>query len=57
MTYAMLLQILEEAEQRRDHPAWPADVRQRSAETVALCEERMQREGISRAQLVTLARA
>jgi len=51
MTYQMLYQILIEAEQRRDDARYPQDVRDRSAETVSLVEERMQREGLTRAQL------
>lgn len=51
MTYQMMYQILVEAEQRRDDPKYPQDVRDRSAETVALVEERMRNEGITRKQL------
>jgi hypothetical protein len=51
MTYQELYQILVEAEARRDDPKWPQDVRNRSAETVALVEERMRREGLTRQQL------
>jgi hypothetical protein len=56
MNYKMLHQILTEAQARRDNQKWPQDVRDRSAETVALCEERMKLEGISRADLKRLAR-
>lgn len=51
MDYKMMYQILIEAERRRDDPKWPQDVRDRSAETVALVEERMRREGLTRKQL------
>lgn len=51
LDYSMFLQILTEAESRRDDPKWPQDVRDRSAETVALCEERMRRDGITRDML------
>lgn len=49
--YKMFYKILTEAEARRDNPAWPEDVRKRSAETAELCEERMRRDGLTRAQL------
>lgn len=55
MTYAMLLQILVEAEARRDDVTLPADVRERSGETVDLCLERMKNEGLTREQLEKLA--
>ena len=51
MSYKQLYQILVEAEARRDDNHLPADVRTRSAETVALVEERMRREGLTRKQL------
>ena len=51
MDYKMLYRILIEAEQRRDDANYPQDVRDRSAETVALVEERMRREGLTRKQL------
>jgi hypothetical protein len=55
MTYRDLHQILTEAEQRRDDPNWPENIRQNSAETVALCEQRLLREGMTREQLQKLA--
>jgi len=57
LTHAMLLQFLVEAEARRDDDTLPADVRARSAETAALCEQRMATEGLTRAQLEELATA
>lgn len=57
MTYAMLYQILIEAEARRDDERLPQQVRDNSAETVSLCKMRMASEGITRDQLKTLARA
>lgn len=59
LTHAMLLQMLVEAEARRDDQTLPQEVRDRSAETVSLCEQRMAKEGLSRAQLeeLTLANA
>ena len=51
MTYAMLYQCLIEAEQRRDNPKWPANVRENSADTVRLIEQRMDMDGLTRAQL------
>lgn len=51
MTYAMLYQCLIEAEQRRDNPKWPQNVRDNSAETVRLIEQRMKMDGLTRAQL------
>lgn len=57
MTYAMLYQILTEAEARRDDERLPQQVRDNSAETVSLCKMRMASEGITRDQLKTLARA
>lgn len=56
MTYAMLLQILLEAEQRVVEVE-DAGVRQRSQETVDLCNERLRREGITRDDLIRLAAA
>lgn len=57
MTYAMLLQILLEAEARVADEKLPADVRERSAETVSLCNQRMATEGITRAELKRLAKS
>ena len=57
MTYALLLQLLIEAEQRRDDESLPKDVRERSTETVSLCKQRMASEGITRHQLEQLAAA
>lgn len=54
MTYAELLQILTEAEARRDDATLPDEVRERSAETVSLYKERMTREGLTRAALERL---
>lgn len=45
LTFSMLLQILEEAESRRDDQSLPQDARDRSAETVSLCKQRMAKEG------------
>ncbi|MBV7542034.1 hypothetical protein [Acidovorax sp. sic0104] len=55
LTFSMLLQMLVEAEGRRDDIDFPKDVRERSAETVALCNERLAKEGITRAELEQLA--
>lgn len=55
MTYGQFYQILTEAEARRDDDSLPDDVRQRSAETVSLCKERMAREGLTRDALIQLA--
>ena len=57
LTHSMLLQILEEAEARRDDASLPADVRQRSTETVSLCNQRMASEGLTRAKLEEAAKA
>lgn len=57
MTYALLLQMLTEAEARRDDESLPADVRERSAETVSLCKQRMASEGLTRYQLEQQAAA
>lgn len=57
LTYSMLLQILVEAEGRRDNTDFPQDVRERSAETARLCNQRMKQEGLSREQLEEYARA
>lgn len=57
LTHAMLLQILEEAEARRDDADLPQEVRDRSAETVSLCKQRMAMEGLTRAQLEEVAKA
>jgi hypothetical protein len=54
MTYAMLLQILLEAEQRVAESE-DAGVRERSQETVDLCNERLRRDGLTRDDLVRLA--
>jgi hypothetical protein len=53
----MLLNILLEAEARRDDPSLPQEVRDRSAETVSLCNQRMEEEGLTREQLEMEARA
>lgn len=55
MTYAMLYQILVEAEDRTTNK-WPMDVRIRSKETVDLVYERLANEGITRAELKSLAK-
>lgn len=55
LTHQMLLQILVEAEARSDDATLPQDVRDRSAETVSLCKQRMAQEGLTRAQLEELA--
>ena len=57
MTYALLLQLLTEAEGRRDDDTLPTEVRERSAETVSLCKQRMASEGVTRHQLEQLAAA
>ncbi|WP_396330416.1 hypothetical protein [Burkholderia anthina] len=57
LTYADFYQILIEAEARRDDESLPRDVRDRSAETAALCGERMEREGLTRQKLIELASA
>lgn len=51
LTYAMLLQILQEAEARRDDKSLDQAARDRSAETVSLCKQRMAQEGLTRHQL------
>ena len=56
LTHAMLLQFLVEAEERRDDPNLPQDVRDRSAETVSLCKQRMAKEGLTRSQLEEIAK-
>lgn len=56
MTYAMLLQILIEAEARRNDVTLPADVRERSRETISLCNQRMTMEGLTRVQIEGLAK-
>ena len=53
--YHQLWLILTEAEARRDDSKLPADVRERSAETVSICKEAMAREGLTRDALKTLA--
>lgn len=55
MTYAMLLQILEESEQRVVTSEFEG-VRIRSQETVDLCLEKLCKEGITRDELVELAK-
>lgn len=55
LTHQMLLQILVEAEARSDDATLPQDARDRSAETVSLCKQRMAQEGLTRAQLEELA--
>ena len=57
LTHSMLLQMLEEAEDRRDDAELPQDVRDRSAETVSLCKQRVAMEGLTRAQLEEIAKA
>lgn len=57
LTCSMLLQMLVEAEARRDDTTLPQDVRDRSAETVSLCEQRIAKEGMTRAQLEEYAAA
>lgn len=54
MTYAMLLQILVEAEWRVANEL-DEGVRERSQETVDLCNERLCMEGLTRADLERLA--
>jgi hypothetical protein len=56
MTYADLYQILTEAEERVKD-ASDAGVRERSAQTVQLCLERLEKEGLTRDQLKALASA
>ena len=56
LTHSMLLQMLVEAEARRDDASLPQAVRDRSAETVSLCKERMAVEGLSRDRLEQIAR-
>lgn len=55
LTHSMLLQMLVEAEVRRDDETLPQEVRERSAETVSLCEQRMDKEGLTRAHLEEMA--
>jgi hypothetical protein len=55
MTYGMLLQILEEAEDRVRTISDPG-VRERSQETVELVHERLRREGLTVQQLKQLAK-
>jgi len=55
LTCSMLLKILEEAEARRDDLTLSQDVRDRSAETVGLCKQRMVKEGMTRSQLEEFA--
>lgn len=57
MTYSMLLLILTEAEARCDNASLPADVRERSTQTVSLCKRRMAMEGLTRSQLEEQAAA
>jgi hypothetical protein len=55
--YQMLQTILRDAEKRIEQfAATNPDVALRSSETVALCEERMEAAGITRAQLKRLAK-
>jgi len=56
MTYAMLLQILIEAEERVKKSS-DAGIRERSQETVNLCNERLRNEGLTRNDLERLASA
>lgn len=56
MTYAMLLQILVEAEYRVNDETLPVAIRTRSQETVDLCNERLRNEGITRSDLERLAK-
>lgn len=55
LTHAMLLQILQEAEARRDDQSLDQAARDRFAETVSLCKQRMAQEGLTRKQLQELA--
>lgn len=55
MTWSMLLRMLTEAEARVANESLPEDVRERSAETVSLCKERMAREGVTLEELKQLA--
>lgn len=57
LTHSMRLQMLEEAEARRDDTSLPADVRERSAESVSLCKQHMATEGLTRADLEEFAKA
>ncbi|MEJ6003724.1 hypothetical protein [Paucibacter soli] len=57
LTPSMLLQMLTEAEARRDDVTLPADVRERSAETASLCQQRMAMEGLNRDRLREMAEA
>jgi predicted transcriptional regulator len=58
MNYAMLLQILIEAEYRVSQYIGTEfnDVAERSTETVSFCKERMAKEGLTRDQLEKLAK-
>ena len=56
MNYAMLLKTLVEAEGRRDDESLPFGVRVRSAETAAICNEKLAMAGMTREQLVAAAR-
>lgn len=56
MEWKMFYQVLIEAEARMNDERWPLDVRERSAETVSLCKQRMAMEGITRDQLKALAK-
>jgi len=51
MTYKDFDQILTEAEARAADETLPEQVRENSRETVALCLERMKRDGLTREQL------
>ena len=55
--YSMLLQMLVEGEARRDDETLPQDARDRSAETVGLCCQRMAMEGLNRDRLEQHAKA
>ena len=57
LTYKMLQQCLIEAKARVEPlNNWPDDVRARSAETVAMIQEKLAAEGITETQLAKLAR-
>lgn len=55
LTYLDLYQILIEAEYRMKDVNLPADVRERSKETVDLCNQRLSMEGLTKKQLKKLA--
>ncbi len=55
LSHALLLTILVEAEGRRDDASLPQEARERSAETVSLCKQRMAMEGLTRSQFEEIA--